>query len=686
MNPSMRSDGRRRTTWEWTTCPSTRTRPRRRPPPCLAAPRSPCLPSASPLLGIRSEPVGARPAGGALRTVGRVAVDERRRRSRPRQVRGLRREAARRLHGKPVRKGAGPARALQPRAGGGAEGVPASPAGAQARLGDSGVPGVAEGGPSWPRPRASGCGYSTSARTEIAAPRAERRRLPDGRPCARRSRAWSCRSRPCEGMKVSPADRLYEHRATCPASGSWPRSTRRTSAACAPGAPARVTPARPARGANGSGTRHLLSPDREARDAHRARSASRWTTADGVLKPDMFADVTSRAARPPALTVPESAVIQTGERTLVFVDQRRGALRAARGRRSGAAAGGYEVRAGVAAGERVVVVGQLPDRLRVEPARRASARAGGTADMVRAHHPLQRGDKFLVLALTAVAVVYGIYAVRAHPARRHPRPLGHPGDRLLALGPQPRHHRGPGHLPDRDRAPRRAAGEGDPRLLRLRLLLRLRHLPGRHRPLLGAQPRARVPEQDPAAPARGRRAPSSGPTRPASAGSSSTRSSTDSGTHDLAELRSLQDWYLRYRLQAVPGVAEVASVGGFVKQYQVTVDPNRLRAYGLPLTDVVDAVRKSNEEVGGRLLELSGREFMVRGRGYVQVDGGPRGDRGPQDGRRAARRSWSATWRRVALGPEIRRGVGDLDGRGRRGRRHRRHAPRRERPAPSSTA
>src|SRR5262249_9978733 len=89
-----------------------------------------------------------------------------------------------------------------------------------------------------------------------------------------------------------------------------------------------------------------------------------------------------------------------------------------------------------------------------------------------------------------------------------------------------------------------------------------------------------------------------------------------SGQHDLASLRSLQDWYLRYHLQSVPGVAEVAAVGGFVKQYQVTVDPNRLLAYGVPLTDVIDAVRKGNAETGGRLLEFSGAEYMVRGRGY----------------------------------------------------------------------
>ena len=81
-----------------------------------------------------------------------------------------------------------------------------------------------------------------------------------------------------------------------------------------------------------------------------------------------------------------------------------------------------------------------------------------------------------------------------------------------------------------------------------------------------------------------------------------------SGEHSLDELRSYQDWTLRYALQSVPGVAEVAAIGGFVKQYQVVVDPNRLAAYGIPLGTVVEALRRSNDEVGGRLIEWSGAE------------------------------------------------------------------------------
>ena len=92
----------------------------------------------------------------------------------------------------------------------------------------------------------------------------------------------------------------------------------------------------------------------------------------------------------------------------------------------------------------------------------------------------------------------------------------------------------------------------------------------------------------------------------------------ESGKHSLADLRSFQDWNLRYLLQSVPGVAEVATIGGFEKQYQVTVDPYKLQTYNIPLMAVVEAVRRSNLETGGRLIEFSGREHMIRGRGYIE--------------------------------------------------------------------
>ena len=91
-----------------------------------------------------------------------------------------------------------------------------------------------------------------------------------------------------------------------------------------------------------------------------------------------------------------------------------------------------------------------------------------------------------------------------------------------------------------------------------------------------------------------------------------------SGKHSLADLRSYQDWYLRYYLQSVPGVAEVAPVGGYTRQYQVNLDPNRLRAYGIPVSRVIEAVRSGNNESSGRLIEFGGTEYMVRGRGYAR--------------------------------------------------------------------
>jgi len=135
-----------------------------------------------------------------------------------------------------------------------------------------------------------------------------------------------------------------------------------------------------------------------------------------------------------------------------------------------------------------------------------------------------------------------------------------------------------------------------------------------------------------------------------------------SGHLDLAELRSLQDWNLRYALESVPGVAEVASVGGFVRQYQVQVDPNKLLAREIPIQEVIRAVRESNEDTGGRSVELAGHEYMIRGRGYVQQ---------LEDLRRVPLRV-SETGTPVYLedvatvqfGPDMRRGLVELDGEG----------------------
>ncbi|HIA56238.1 MAG TPA: efflux RND transporter permease subunit, partial [Candidatus Lambdaproteobacteria bacterium] len=134
------------------------------------------------------------------------------------------------------------------------------------------------------------------------------------------------------------------------------------------------------------------------------------------------------------------------------------------------------------------------------------------------------------------------------------------------------------------------------------------------------------------------------------------------GTYDLSELRSIQDWYLRYELQTVPGVSEVASIGGYVKQYQVEVDPNKLAAYNLPLHKIVMAIKRSNNDVGGRLLEMAETEFMVRGLGYIKnledLKNIPLGV--DQKGTPVLIRDVA----RVRLGPELRRGVVDLNGEG----------------------
>ncbi|MEF9427106.1 MAG: efflux RND transporter permease subunit, partial [Candidatus Mariimomonas ferrooxydans] len=135
-----------------------------------------------------------------------------------------------------------------------------------------------------------------------------------------------------------------------------------------------------------------------------------------------------------------------------------------------------------------------------------------------------------------------------------------------------------------------------------------------------------------------------------------------SGKNDLAELRSIQDWYLRYELTSVEGISEVASIGGFVKQYQVDVDPNKLLAFNIPLSRVKKAIQRSNKDVGGRLVEMSETEYMVRGLGYIKsiedIKNIPIG---------VDNRGTPILIRDIAyvhLGPELRRGLTELNGEG----------------------
>ncbi|HST80094.1 MAG TPA: CusA/CzcA family heavy metal efflux RND transporter, partial [Verrucomicrobiae bacterium] len=131
--------------------------------------------------------------------------------------------------------------------------------------------------------------------------------------------------------------------------------------------------------------------------------------------------------------------------------------------------------------------------------------------------------------------------------------------------------------------------------------------------------------------------------------------------HSLADLRSLQDWFLRYQLSTVSGVAEVASIGGFVRQYQVKLDPNKLLGYGISLSTVIDRVQQSTNEVGGNVLEMSGAEYMIRGLGYL---------RSPDDLRKVSVGAKNGTpillgdLGSVAFGPDVRRGVAEWNGEG----------------------
>ena len=135
-----------------------------------------------------------------------------------------------------------------------------------------------------------------------------------------------------------------------------------------------------------------------------------------------------------------------------------------------------------------------------------------------------------------------------------------------------------------------------------------------------------------------------------------------SGQHDLAELRSLQDWFLKFELQAVPGVAEVATIGGMVRQYQVVVDPDKLRAFGIPLTKLKMAIQNGNQETGGSVIEMGEAEYMVRARGYLQnledLNDIPLG---------VSAQGTPLVLSDVAeirLGPQMRRGIADLNGEG----------------------
>src|SRR5256714_6940968 len=135
-----------------------------------------------------------------------------------------------------------------------------------------------------------------------------------------------------------------------------------------------------------------------------------------------------------------------------------------------------------------------------------------------------------------------------------------------------------------------------------------------------------------------------------------------SGKMDLSQLRALQDWFLKYELKAVPNVSEVASVGGMVRQYQIVLDPGRMRAFNIPHAKVIDAVHKANQETGGSVLELGEAEYMVRASGYLKsLDDFRQIPLTTTDAGVAVRLADVA---RVQIGPEMRRGIAELNGEG----------------------
>ncbi len=235
----------------------------------------------------------------------------------------------------------------------------------------------------------------------------------------------------------------------------------------------------------------------------------------------------------------------------------------------------------------------------------------------------------LVLIGAALAAAAGVYAVRHVPLDAIPDL----SDTQVIVyteypGPGAAGGRGPGHLPaDRPRCWPCRKVEGGARLLVLRRVVRLRDLRGRHRHLLGAQPRARIPELRPTSGLPAGVTPTLGPDATGVGWVYQYAVLGDAHVR-LAELRTLQDWYIRFGLAKAEGVAEVASVGGFVRQYQVVVDPRP--PAGLRHSARARCARRSaqsNSDVGGRVVEMAETEYMVRGTRLPQRHRRHRADR-----------------------------------------------------------
>ena len=353
------------------------------------------------------------------------------------------------------------------------------------------------------------------------------------------------------------------------------------------------------------------------------------------------------------LAVPTSAVIDSGARQVVLVDRGEGRFEP-RPVRLGAQAGDWiEVIDGVKAGEKVVTAANF--LIDAESNLRAALQ-GFTAIRRRAGEPAMIGASSAFRRATGCWCCWrrlmltgiGIWSLVNTPLDALPDLSDtqvivyteYPGQAPQVVEDQVTYPLATALLA----VPHAKVVRGFSNLCGLVCLCRVR---GRHRSLLGAQPGARISQLCRQAFAARRHA----ALGPDASGVGWVYEYVVLGAQrTLAELRSIQDWLVRYQLITAKGVAEVASVGGFERQYQVVVDPQKLQAFGIPLDRITEAIRRSNEDVGGRTIELSEAEYMIRGRGYLRglddlATGGAEDERFRRAGAPARRRAHSA-WAR----------------------------------------
>ncbi len=346
----------------------------------------------------------------------------------------------------------------------------------------------------------------------------------------------------------------------------------------------------------------------------------------------MYANVEIKIRLGQKLTVPEGAVIDTGIRQMVIVDKGSGYFEPREVKVGAKVEDYYEVTQGLKAGERVVTSANFPDRLRIEAQRgdggngrygslrtwqiNADLLTGGFA-MINRLIELCAHNKFMVIIFIGMAVLAGLWSIKNITLDAIPDL----SDTQVII--YSRWDRSPDIIEDQVTYPITSALLGVPKVKDIRGFSDFGYsyvyvIFEDGTDIYWARSRTLEYLSNIL------------PKLPQGVNVELARDETaigwvfqyalvdKTGKNDLAQLRSFQDWHLRYALQAVPGVAEVAPIGGIVRQYQVNLDPNKLVAYNISIDRVIEAVRTGNNDVGGRLLEFSGREYMVRGRGYIK--------------------------------------------------------------------